>query len=73
MCYHEFKYCPRCGQPFECKPGNITQCHCFEKKLTADQKIFLEEKYNDCLCGACLQQFQDDGKPFTAQLIAGRG
>lgn len=51
---HETKQCPCCGAAFECKPGNITQCQCYGIKLDEETKQYLEKKYGDCLCRACL-------------------
>jgi len=66
MCQHETKSCQRCNEPFECKPGSITQCQCFGVMLTAEQRVFLEQKYTDCLCRKCLleiqQQFELSGE-----------
>lgn len=55
---HEIKSCPRCGSKFECKPGNITQCQCFEVKLTKDETLFIKELYDDCLCANCLRKLK---------------
>jgi hypothetical protein len=60
MCQHETKSCPRCKQAFECKPGNITQCQCFGIQLTLEQKVYIEQHYNDCLCRDCLQYLQQE-------------
>ncbi|MHA4808372.1 cysteine-rich CWC family protein [Flavitalea flava] len=54
MCKHEEKYCPRCKSAFECKVGDITQCQCFGIGLNPEEKKFLEERYEDCLCRNCL-------------------
>lgn len=51
---HELKPCPRCGQAFACKPGNITECQCFGINLTEEEKAFIAEKFDDCLCRNCL-------------------
>jgi hypothetical protein len=58
MCKHEEKYCPRCRGAFECKVGDITQCQCFGVGLTPEEKTFLEERYDDCLCRACLMELK---------------
>lgn len=55
MCLHETKTCPRCSKNFECKPGSITQCQCYGIALTAEQRAYVEQRYNDCLCKDCLQ------------------
>ncbi len=58
MCQHEIKNCQRCNTVFECKPGSITQCQCFEIVLTTEQRAFLEQRFTDCLCNNCLVQVQ---------------
>jgi hypothetical protein len=53
---HEQKYCPRCNQLFECKVGNITQCQCSTIQLTTEQLNYINTKYTDCLCAACMAE-----------------
>ena len=60
MCNHEQKICPRCQGQFECKPGSITQCQCFEVRLTAEQRVYIEQRYPDCLCKKCLTDLQKE-------------
>lgn len=55
MCLHETKVCGRCQSPFECKVGNITQCHCSNVRLTDEERAHLTSHYTDCLCSPCLQ------------------
>jgi hypothetical protein len=54
MCKHEEKNCPRCGQQFECKVGDIAHCQCFGISFTIEEKAFIEERYEECLCRNCL-------------------
>jgi Cysteine-rich CWC len=58
MCKHEEKHCPRCQASFECKSGDIAQCQCFGVSLTVEEKAFLEERYEDCLCRNCLLELK---------------
>jgi len=58
MCKHEEKYCPRCKAAFECKVGGIAQCQCFGIGLTPEEKAFLENRYEDCLCRQCLLELK---------------
>jgi len=69
MCAHETKYCPRCKQAFECKPGNITQCQCYAIELTAEAKVFIEQRFNDCLCRDCLQYLQQEANLFREKYL----
>ncbi len=59
MSLHEKKLCARCGGRFVCKPGNITECHCFLAPLSPHQQDFLERQYADCLCSTCLAWVRD--------------
>ncbi len=56
---HEKKACPRCRQPFECKVGDIGHCQCNGIRLTAEERSFIEQRYNDCLCRDCLEALQN--------------
>jgi hypothetical protein len=56
---HETRTCPRCGEAFQCKPGNITQCQCFGVELSLEESAFVEERYEDCLCRSCLMQLKN--------------
>jgi hypothetical protein len=58
MCRHEEKNCPRCGTKFECKPGSITECQCYGITLNDEERAFIEERYNDCLCRSCLLELK---------------
>jgi len=71
MCSHEQKICPRCKTPFDCKPGNITQCQCFGVNLTSDQRKHIEQRYNDCLCRNCLLMLQNEAELFKEKFIKG--
>ncbi len=58
MATHETKPCPRCKRNFECKVGNISECQCSQVQLSYEERVFIESKYTDCLCGQCLQTLQ---------------
>ena len=64
MCEHEKKYCPHCNQLFECKVGSILLCQCTTVSLTDDERMFIKDRYDDCLCSACMQtlkaQYHDE-------------
>ncbi|AHF16273.1 cysteine-rich CWC family protein [Niabella soli] len=59
MCQHEDKYCPCCKQPFECKVGSILLCQCSQIKLTAAERDFIGEQYDDCLCSKCMLKMKE--------------
>jgi hypothetical protein len=69
---HETKTCPRCHQPFECKPGNITTCQCYGITLPASVKAHIENKYTDCLCRDCLLHLQQDVNFFKEKFFSAK-
>lgn len=60
MCKHEEKYCPRCNIVFECKAGSIMQCQCNAIQLSPEEQVYVESKYEDCLCIGCLHALQKE-------------
>lgn len=56
---HEAKACPRCGNAFECKAGDITQCQCYGIPMSLEERAFLEGRYRECLCAACLLELKN--------------
>jgi hypothetical protein len=58
MCMHEEKICPRCQMEFECKLGTITECQCNGITLNDEERAFIEERYDDCLCRSCLVELK---------------
>jgi hypothetical protein len=48
--------CPRCGAAFECGAARppATPCGCAGIGLTPAQRALLAERYDGCLCLACL-------------------
>ena len=60
MCKHEDKYCPRCNIVFECKAGSIMQCQCSTIQLSLEERVYMESKFEDCLCADCLAALQKE-------------
>jgi hypothetical protein len=60
MCKHEEKYCPRCSIAFECKAGTIMQCQCSGIQLSLEERVYVESKFEDCLCINCLAALQKE-------------
>lgn len=56
---HEIKTCPRCNNTFECKAGDITQCQCYNIQLSTEERVFIEERYQDCVCDNCLLELKN--------------
>ena len=54
------KTCPRCASNFECKEDDILKCDCVEIKLSTKTRRLLGSTYNDCLCPACLVEFENE-------------
>ena len=59
MPQHEIKNCPRCNNTFECKAGDINHCQCNFIELNIEERCFIEDRYADCLCAACLHQLKN--------------
>lgn len=59
---HEEKYCPKCGQPFICKVGDIAKCQCTSVQISEATKDFLAKTNYDCLCKDCLSKTDHDVK-----------
>jgi len=55
---HEEKKCSRCNNSFECRMGDITHCQCYGITLSTEERSFIEERYEDCLCSQCLLQLK---------------
>jgi hypothetical protein len=55
MCRHEEKYCPRCQAVFECKVGSILLCQCTTVILNEEERAYIQEKFDDCLCAECMK------------------
>jgi len=58
MCKHEPKNCPRCNHPFECKVGDIAHCQCMTVPLTDEERKFIGERHDDCLCANCMRELK---------------
>ena len=46
--------CPRCGEAFGCGAGEPTPCWCVSHTLDDATLAALRERYDACLCPACL-------------------
>lgn len=60
MSKHEDKHCPRCNSTFECKAGTIMQCQCSAIQLSVEESLYVESKFEDCLCVNCLRALQQE-------------
>ena len=57
---HEEKHCPRCNIVFECKAGSIMLCQCSAIQLSVEERVYVESKFEDCLCINCLRYLQNE-------------
>ena len=69
MCKHEEKCCPRCKTVFECKAGTIMQCQCSVIQLSLEERVYVESKFEDCLCVNCLHALQREYVLFKEKQI----
>jgi Cysteine-rich CWC len=69
----ENSHCPRCGRNFVCNPGNIQACQCSGIPLSAEQKAFIEERYQgQCLCKDCLLELGNKAELFMEKYFYGK-
>jgi len=52
--------CPRCGGAFHCGANDAAPCACTAVKLDTAVLAALRERYDGCLCLACLREMADD-------------
>jgi hypothetical protein len=58
MSLHVPRQCSRCGASFICNIGSVGECQCFSVGLTNRERAFIAERYDDCLCAACLHELR---------------
>ncbi|PZP33271.1 MAG: hypothetical protein DI603_07785 [Roseateles depolymerans] len=46
--------CPRCGGGFDCG-ARAGRCDCFDIRLTPEQREAVAQRWQGCLCVACLR------------------
>jgi len=59
MPQHEPKKCPRCNKQFECRVGDVPNCQCSSISLSVEERAFIEDRYQDCLCIDCLKELKN--------------
>ena len=57
---HESIPCERCGQHFECKANSRAKCQCDAVQLNLNELQFVSERFEGCVCAACLLALQDE-------------
>lgn len=57
---HETKVCPRCGQTFACKSGDVLKCQCYGIIFTEKMQQLIATAYEDCLCSKCLTEIREE-------------
>jgi len=73
MCKHDEKTCPRCQELFTCNPGDILRCQCYDIRLSVEERAFIEERYQDCLCLNCLKELKQRYSFFTEKFFINAG
>jgi hypothetical protein len=66
---HETRTCPACGREFECRAGSIGQCQCSQVALTLEERAFIAERYEDCLCASCLARMGSRYQRFLERYV----
>jgi hypothetical protein len=67
MIKHETKFCPRCNNPFECKVGSVSLCQCSTITLNEQERNFISNSFEDCLCAACMQAMKEEHHKYLFQ------
>ncbi|HEV8515926.1 MAG TPA: cysteine-rich CWC family protein [Cyclobacteriaceae bacterium] len=60
MIKHEQKFCQRCKASFECKVGSIALCQCSSIILDDNERDYIRENFNDCLCVKCMKEIKSE-------------
>ncbi|NIG57370.1 cysteine-rich CWC family protein [Chitinophaga sp. Cy-1792] len=50
--------CPRCGKTLVCDVGNITRCWCTEVVLSREERTYIGERFEGCLCPDCIKEIK---------------
>lgn len=67
------KTCPRCQQPFDCRPDAIHDCACAHVALTDNERAYIQAYTAEalggyvCLCVRCLNEVAACAPPFKKQ------
>lgn len=59
--------CPRCGGAFHCGADDPQPCACTSLTLPPALLAGLRERFEGCLCMACLTQLQAEARPASAR------
>ncbi|HKK63004.1 MAG TPA: cysteine-rich CWC family protein [Bacteroidales bacterium] len=60
------KNCPRCYCIFECRNDRIMECDCLSVPISADDRLYIGERYDGCLCLNCLQELKKERQRLLA-------
>ncbi len=66
--FEQRKQCGACGASFEC--GGLWACWCGRVRLDDAARRELRERYDDCLCPKCLEQYSVDTRASAASRAA---
>ncbi len=62
----ESKYCPRCGQLFDCTPG--VYCWCYDLSVSEQVKEWISSNFKGCLCRSCIDELMKSTSPVKTDL-----
>ncbi|MCG8701165.1 MAG: cysteine-rich CWC family protein [Bacteroidales bacterium] len=54
----KLKKCPSCGKFFSCQGED--DCWCEKVQLHKKNFLLLNERYSDCICPDCLNEYAED-------------
>ncbi|MCL4641782.1 MAG: cysteine-rich CWC family protein [Pseudosphingobacterium sp.] len=57
---HEIVLCERCGTSIECRANSYSKCQCSAVELSVNEVQYISERYDNCLCAACLQALKQE-------------
>ncbi|MGB7925460.1 MAG: cysteine-rich CWC family protein [Pyrinomonadaceae bacterium] len=68
----EASTCESCGEPFACG-AQLSGCWCMEVEVSEAVRAELRERFQRCLCRACLERFaeNDAGDAATGKIRPG--
>lgn len=53
------KICPRCKAVFCCNQENILECDCLMVPLNKQERLYIANSYDECLCNKCLWEMKE--------------
>ena len=60
MSEKESNTCPRCHTAFTCRADEIHLCQCSVVTLNDDERKYISERFDGCLCANCMKEMQQE-------------